>query len=371
MKKIVIFPIFITLFLIILSSATSLMPSASPRLGMAVKDAFMSHLGASIPPNYKEKLSEYNFFEGKISDQKPTNKVMPYALNAPLFSDYAYKLRFIQLPDNQSVVYNTDSVFQFPKGTAIIKTFYYKNDERNDKKGRRLIETRLLLNDEKSGWISLPYIWNDEQTDAFLEVAGGITTVIWRDEKGGKKTLEYAVPNMNQCKGCHERSGVMTPIGPSARQLNGDFQYADGVDNQLIRWKKANILRGAPDDLKVIPQLPNYENTSATLDSRAKAYLDINCAHCHNLQGPAQTSGLFLDWKTTDSTAYGFYKTPVAAGRGSGNLLFDIVPGRPQESILVYRMQSLDPGVMMPEMSRRLQHTEGVHLIKEWIKAMR
>ena len=361
----------IVFLLIILSSATPLMHSAIPQSGMVIKDACVSKSESSISINYKEKLSDYGFFEGKLSDQKPTAKVVPYSLNSPLFSDYAYKLRFVQLPDNQSVVYNEDSVFQFPKGTAIIKTFYYKNDERNDKKGRRLIETRVLLNDETKGWVALPYIWNDEQTDAFLEVAGGNTTVNWRDEKGGKKTLEYTVPNMNQCKGCHERNGVMTPIGPSARQLNGDFQYADDVDNQLIRWKKATILRGLPSDLKDVPQLPNYENTAATLDSRARAYLDINCAHCHNRQGPAQTSGLFLDWKTVDSTAYGFYKTPVAAGRGSGNLLFDIVPAKPQESILVYRMESLDPGVMMPEMSRRLQHTEGVRLIKEWIKSMK
>ena len=142
----------IALFLILLSSAT---PS--------VKDDFISHLGATISKNYKEKLSDYGFFEGKISDQKPSNKVMPYALNAPLFSDYAYKLRFVQLPDNQSVVYNPDSVFQFPKGTAIIKTFYYKNDERNDKKGRRLIETRVLLNDEINGWISLRFIFDTPQ----------------------------------------------------------------------------------------------------------------------------------------------------------------------------------------------------------------
>ncbi len=319
--------------------------------------------------SYKEKLSEYGFFEGKISEQQPAKNVMPYTLNAPLFSDYAYKLRFVQLPDNQQVAYNADSVFQFPKGTAIIKTFYYKNDERNDKKGRRLIETRVLLHQE-NGWVSLPYIWNDDQTDAVLEVTGGTTKVAWRDAQGAKKEFEYIVPNMNQCKGCHERNGVMTPIGPSARQLNGDFKYADGTENQLIKWKNANVLRGG-EDVKNAPKLVHYDDATASLDARARAYLDINCAHCHNKTGPAQTSGLLLDWKTTDSTAYGFYKTPIAAGRGSGNLKFDIVPGKPNESILVYRMESTDPGVMMPELSRSQQHTEGVKLIKEWIKSMK
>lgn len=227
-----------------------------------------------------------------------------------------------------------------------------------------------MLNNE-NGWLSLPYIWNDEQTEAYLEVAGGNMKVDWRDEKGIKKTVQYNVPNVNQCKGCHERNGVMTPIGPSARQLNGVFKYADGAINQLFKWKNASILRGVPDNIKDIPQLPKYSNMEASLDLRAKAYLDINCGHCHNLTGPAQTSGLFLDWKTTDSTALGFYKTPVAAGRGSGNLKFDIVPGKPQESILLYRMKSLDPGVMMPELSRAMLHTEGVKLIEDWIRSMK
>ncbi len=334
--------------------------------------------------NFKEKLSDYPFFEGTIKEQKPAKNVMPYALNAPLFSDYAYKLRFVQLPDNQSVDYNPDSVFQFPKGTALIKTFYYPLDFRNEKKGRRLIETRVLLHQE-NGWISLPYIWNDDQTEAFLEVAGGNTTVNWLDEKGKKQTLDYAIPNMNQCKGCHERNGVMTPIGPSARQLNGDFSYAEGVENQLIRWKKANILsegtpmskgllseeRGVSDNKNDVPRTVNFDNIHENINDRARAYLDINCAHCHNRQGPAQTSGLFLDWQTTDSTALGFYKTPVAAGRGSGNLKYSIVPKKPTESILLYRMESLDPGVMMPEMSRKMRHIEGVKLIREWIATMK
>ncbi len=318
---------------------------------------------------YKQKLSDYGFFTGKLYEQTPSAQVLPYTLNAPLFSDYAHKLRFIVFPDHEQVVYNPDSVFQFPIGTAIIKTFFYYHDERNVKKGRRLIETRVLLH-EAEGWIALPYVWNDLQTDAYLEVAGADTKVTWQDKKGIKHELNYLVPNMNQCKGCHDRYGKMTPIGPSARQLNGDFQYIDMKENQLDRWNKLQKLEQLPSDLKQVPIMINYEVSTNTLDLRARSYLDVNCAHCHNASGPAQSSGLFLNWNIKDSTALGFYKTPVAAGRGSGKLLFDIVPGKPNESIFLYRMESLDPGVMMPELSRQMAHAEGIRLIKEWIKAM-
>ncbi len=318
---------------------------------------------------FKLKLSDYGFFDGKLNEQIPSAHVLPYSLNAPLFSDYAHKLRFVVFPDQTGVVFNPDSVFQFPVGTAIIKTFFYYQDERNLKKGRRLIETRILLHEPK-GWISLPYVWDDLQADAFLEVAGGNTEVTWRDHQDTKRELNYRIPNMNQCKGCHERNGVMTPIGPTARQLNGDFRYPDRAENQLLRWKTLHRLTELPDDLKQIPALVNYDNPTEPFDARARAYLDVNCAHCHTKAGPARSAGLYLEWNTKDSTALGFFKTPVAAGRGSGNLAYDIVPGKPQESILLYRMQSLDPGVMMPELSRSLAHTEGIKLIREWIKTM-
>lgn len=317
-----------------------------------------------------DNLSEYGFFEGQISAQKPAADVVPYALNAPLFSDFAQKLRFIRLPKGATVAYNPDSVLQFPVGTAIIKTFYYANDVKNEKKGRRLIETRLLLHQE-NGWAAYPYVWNAAQTDATLEFAGGDATVVWKDEKGTKQTLEYVIPNRNQCRGCHERGAIMSPIGPSARQLNGHFPYVETTENQLVNWKKRDILRGLPDDVSSIPKVPNYSDATAKLDDRARTYLDINCAHCHNRTGQAMTSGLFLDWKTTDSTALGFLKTPVAAGKGSGNLKYDIVKGKPSESILLYRMRSTDAGEMMPELSRKRVHTEGVELIKEWIKSLK
>jgi uncharacterized repeat protein (TIGR03806 family) len=268
-------------------------------------------------------------------------------------------LRFIKLPEGQSANYNPDSVLQFPVGTAIVKTFHYPIDERNPKKGRRLMETRVLLHEAK-GWVALPYIWNKEQTEAVLEVAGGSDEVAWTDASGKKQSFVYQVPNMNQCKGCHERSGEMTPIGPSVRQLN------DG--HQLQKWETAGLLKGLPKDH--IPALVNYSDATASLDDRVKAYLDINCAHCHNPTGPARSSGLYLTWDSKDRTAYGFLKPPVAAGRGSGNLSYDIVPGKPDQSILPYRMASRDPGVMMPELGRQLTHHEGVELVRSWISSL-
>jgi uncharacterized repeat protein (TIGR03806 family) len=313
----------------------------------------------SADADYKENLSDYGFFKGTLKEQIPSDGVVLYTLNSPLFSDYASKLRFVKLPAGQSVAYNPDSVLQFPVGTAIVKTFYYPIDERNPKKGRRLMETRVLLHEAK-GWVALPYIWNKEQTDAVLEVAGGSDQVSWIDGAGKKQSFEYQVPNMNQCKGCHERSGEMTPIGPSVRQLN------DG--QQLQHWETAGLLKGLPKDH--IPALVNYSDASASLDDRVKAYLDINCAHCHNPTGPARSSGLYLTWDSKDRTAYGFLKPPVAAGRGSGNLSYDIVPGKPEQSILHYRMASRDPGVMMPELGRQLTHHEGVELVRSWIASL-
>ncbi|MBM4210189.1 MAG: hypothetical protein FJ167_14485 [Gammaproteobacteria bacterium] len=105
----------------------------------------------------------------------------------------------------------------------------------------------------------------------------------------------------------------------------------------------------------------------ATLEARARAYLDINCGHCHNRQGPADTSGLALDAAETSPIALGVCKSPVAAGRGTGNKKFDLVHGRPDESIMVYRLAAHDPGEMMPELGRSLVHREGLELIRRWI----
>lgn len=321
----------------------------------------------SVP---KEMLSEYGFFVGNLADQKPAVGIVPYALNTPLFSDYAEKLRFVKLPEGATVLYNDTEVLDFPVGTTLIKTFYYPNDFRQPEKGRRLMETRLLVHEEK-GWKALEYIWNNEQTDAYLEVAGDEREVSYVDAKGKKRSQHYVMPNLNQCKGCHNRNEVMTPIGPTARQLNGELTYTEDPENQLLHWRKVGLLANLPD-LKNCPKAPVWNQPeTGSLEARARIWLDINCGHCHRPEGPASTSGLNLHVYETNATLLGINKTPVAAGRGSGDRKFDIVPGKPDESILIFRMESTDPGIMMPEVGRKVTHKEGVALVREWIHSMK
>lgn len=315
---------------------------------------------------FHEQLSAYGFFTGALNKLQPAKGVIPYSLNTPLFSNYAEKLRFIKMPPGTKAVYNADSVFTFPLGTILIKNFYFPLDFRKPEKGRRIIETRLLALREE-GWATYQYIWNAEQTDAVFEPIGDEVTVSYIDTRGRKITTPYLVPNQNQCKGCHAQGNRLLPIGPAARHLNGNFTYTDKTANQLQYWNEKGMI-----DLpgSTVPANAVWGDKSATLADRARAYLDINCGFCHSEKGPANTSGLFLDIHNKNLTALGINKTPVAAGRGAGNLQFDIVPGQPEKSILIYRMTSTDPGIAMPEIGREQIHKEGVALISEWIKAM-
>jgi len=341
-------------------------------LSMVIGIAFSSFRieTQKVPDSYPDKLSDWHFFEGKLAELNPKSDVIPYELRTPLFSDYAQKLRFVRVPNGSKVKFVGKEVFDFPVGTVLIKNFYYANDLRMPEKGRKIMETRLLVH-ESSGWENLVYIWNDDQTEAALDLAGDTKQVSWTDEKGKKQKLDYIIPNKNQCKGCHSFNNKVKPIGPTARQLNGDFNYKSGTENQLTHWEKTGLLESLPKDLNHIDKIAVWDDPqSGTLDQRARAWLDINCAHCHRPEGPGSTSGLYLSYYENNKTALGIFKTPVAAGRGSGGFEYDIEPGKPEKSILVYRIHSSDPGIMMPEIARRLVHKEGVELIRQWIKEM-
>lgn len=337
---------------------------------------------------YPQHLSDWGVLVARSGELRLAAGVTPYDIASPLFSDYALKLRTVWLPDGTEAIYNAETTFDFPAGTIISKTFFYPKahaewdghiaygEERTVSNGAmsldglRLIETRIIARRE-DGWIALPYVWNDEQTDAVLKRTGAVIPLTLHRPDGREEAFSYVIPNANQCAGCHATNNTtraIKPIGPKARHLNKPSTFAAGA-NQLDHWRALGILAGE-FSAETAPRNVAWNDANEPLEARARSYLDINCSHCHSSVGAADTSGLKLTPEIPFGPALGICKSPVAAGSGSGGFAYDIVPGDPDHSILVFRMESNELGAMMPELGRSTSHEEGVALIREWIAAM-
>nr|WP_243853684.1 SO2930 family diheme c-type cytochrome [Sphingopyxis panaciterrae] len=298
------------------------------------------------------KLSEFGLF--RAGGAQLVDGVTPYGLHTPLFSDYADKARAIWMPAGTRADVDGEGRIAFPVGTVLIKSFSWAGQNQG-----KPVETRLLIH-RKDGWAALPYVWDADGHDATLAIGGRRVPVSFTGPDGTKQAISYAVPNKNQCKECHAEAGAIVPIGPKARNL----VFAP-------KWKAFESGRFGWPANRIAP-LPRWDDPeSGSVAQRARAYLDVNCAHCHNPKGSASNSGLFLRW--TDDPAgvnYGIGKRPTAAGRGSGGMAFAIKPGDPDHSFLIYRLESLDPGIAMPELGRGAVHKEGAKLLREWIAQM-
>ncbi|HMO77528.1 MAG TPA: hypothetical protein PKD99_17820, partial [Sphingopyxis sp.] len=297
-----------------LAAALLCVSAAPPPDGGAPDQAVID--GEAMP----RKLSEFGLFRAGTSE--PVEELIPYTLHTPLFSDYADKHRRIWLPRGEMASIHGDGHIEFPVGTVIVKSFGWP-----DWNGGRPVETRLLIHRAK-GWVALPYIWDADGRDATLAVGGRRVPVSFAAPDGSRHDIAHAVPNMNQCKECHNRGGRIVPIGPKAENI--DFG-GEGAKHPSFLLPK-NRLR----------PMPRWDDpASGSIAARARAYIDVNCAHCHNPEGSASNSGLFLRW--TDDPAgvnYGIGKRPTAAGRGSGGMDFAIAPGDPAHSFLIYRLES-------------------------------
>lgn len=332
--------------LVLLGLAAATFAAAAGQQPGQVNDAAITAEG------YPAKLSDYGFFTDLVK-RTPATRVIGYDLETALFSDYTVKQRFIYVPAGAKAKYDPAQAFDFPVGSAIVKTFGY-----GEGAAFKPLETRLLLR-RAAGWVAIPYVWNAEGTDALLKRAGTRLAVAFTDPSGKRRQISYAVPNQNQCKDCHALSGQIVPIGPKARYLNHD--------GQLQKLVAAGLLDRAPADA---PRVARWDDPKSPIETRARAYLEINCAHCHNPAGAASNSGLFLELDRQDPVALGIGKRPVAAGRGSGGRDFAIAPGNAEASILIYRLRSTDPGIAMPELGRATAHDEGIALLSQWIDAM-
>ena len=354
------------------------------RRGLVLLAALLGLGAASSPPGVDldrvlqadpaPRLSDYRLFLDAGAG-RPNSGVVPYVLATPLFTDHSEKSRLVFTPPGRKMGYTATGVLDFPVGAVLVKTFAYPADLRRPDREVRKVETRLLIH-KASGWTAQTYVWNAEGTEAVLKRAGARLQVRFTDPKGVQVDLDYAVPNQNQCKTCHQSGDAIAPLGPTARNLNRMrvAQTGAGITtaetlNQLDDWTHRGLLVGAPR-AAAAPRVPEAFDGGAPLETRARAWLDVNCAHCHQRAGSASNSGLYLGWSEKAGTALGYAKRPVAAGRGAGEGLFVIEPGHPERSIMIHRMASTEPGVAMPELGRSVTDPQGVALISAWIAGL-
>jgi uncharacterized repeat protein (TIGR03806 family) len=330
--------------------------------------------GMAGPPQF---LSGWGLFKS-IPDQVPEDDVIPYEVTAPLFTDDAAKLRFVQLPEGEQIQYSDTERWLNPPGTIYVKTFAYPIDARNLELGYQLIETRLLVFHE-DGADTWTYVYPEGSNDDAERINyGPVLDVSWVNELGETISLDYEVPSVPQCKECH---GVATrSLGPSTGMLNQDQDYggAVGIMNQIDYMDSLDMFDSEPapvDERTTYVSAPAV-NTEAGLHDRVRSYLDSNCAHCHAPApfGEISDKGLFVDYQSMDpETGTSFFTWGICKPHSSGgngvdcDQPLDVVPGDPENSFLLCRMESIAAGERMAPLGRTIVHGDGVELLRQWI----
>ncbi|WP_296384981.1 hypothetical protein [Winogradskyella sp.] len=297
----------------------------------------------AVIAEFKTNLSELNLFTGNLNELSITPHAFEYQLNTTLFSDYAHKQRIIALPENTSMEFDGNDLPIFPNNTVIAKTFYYNIDDRDLSLGKTIVETRILIK-LNGDWETGDYKWNEDQTDATLDLVGSEIPVTWIDANGTNNSTTYKIPSDTDCFTCHSTFNRATPIGPKLRSMNFEI---DGV-NQLEQFTNNGQLTGFSDSTPVT-RLPNWEDTSNSLESRARAYMDINCAHCHIPGGYCEnesTLDLAFETRLEDS---------------------NIVE---RNFSIQYRISTTIEGIGMPFIGTTLLHTEGVDVIQAYLDTL-
>ncbi|NND88428.1 MAG: hypothetical protein HKM28_04180 [Flavobacteriaceae bacterium] len=295
------------------------------------------------PIEFEAQLSDMGVFTGALSDLTPAAGVQIYELNSALFTDYATKQRLIKLPEGTSMSYdNSDLLPNFPDNTLIAKTFYYNIDDRDPSLGKQIIETRILL--KRSGtWEAADYIWNEAQTEATYTTNGSETFISYIDENGTTQNVEYLIPSQQDCFTCHNKNSETLPIGMKLRSMNFIPSYISG--NQLDHFVENGLLTGISSAAS-ISVLPDWtDTTNYDLFERSRAYIDINCAHCHHPGGTVTNFDLDFRYET-EQTATGIY-----ANRGE----------------IEARIQSTAPTYRMPQLGRTVVHDEAVAMLIDYL----
>jgi uncharacterized repeat protein (TIGR03806 family) len=291
--------------------------------------------------SFYSRLSNYHIFHGNPSDLIPDGDFKLYELATPLFTDYAEKQRLLKIPAGFKMSAKDDGLLNFPEGTIIVKTFFYYLDKRDTLKGKNIIETRLLIKSGE-GWSSGTYVWDNNQTDAQLLTTGTNTIVNWIDDDGNARIISYHIPSVNECGTCHQSGNTIVPIGPKVINLNRSVFRNNNNINQLQYFFNTGIL----DSLNPgsYAALPDWQNPIYNLEQRARAYLDVNCAHCHNEKGFASEVDLHLAFEKS---------------LGASNI-------RDKKSAILQRFEE----GTMPKLGTSTVHSEGLDLLKAYLRSL-
>ncbi|MEL6254133.1 MAG: NPCBM/NEW2 domain-containing protein [Bacteroidota bacterium] len=324
---------------------------------------------SNITPEPPQFLSQTGAFSD-LTDLTPAAGVIPYKVNAPLWSDGSAKKRWVAIPNNgtyntaaEDVVWAENSEWQFPEGTVFIKHFEMPLNE-NDPSIVKRLETRFMVRDKNGGLYGVTYKWNSAGTDA--ELLPGADTEPYSIAKSDGSTFNgvWEFPSRADCMTCHnENAGGV--LGVNTHQLNGEFEYPSGVsDNQIRTWNHLGIF-----DINLNePDIPGYIHTgnindpNFSLEERVRSYLDGNCAHCH------QPNGVNANFDAQFTTPLGSQSLINGALQGSYGIPDAAVvkPGETGKSILYIRDNSIGNDAM-PPLAKSIVDDEYIEVLAAWI----
>ncbi len=323
--------------------------------------------------DFPRRLSQTGLF-ASTREHQPAPGVIPYAINAPLWSDGATAERFLAVPKDGRIELDDQGVWRFPDGSVLARTVSIAQDPEKPASRRRM-ETQLLHR-EADAWRPYSYSWNDDQTDAILADAAGVSRAVALREPGGWRTVSYRIQARTECVLCHnpwveKRTagfGIQSasPLGVNTPQLNKKCDESGTAPNQLALWHNLGILAWTPD-LAKLPKLVDPYDKSVDLDRRARSYLQSNCAHCHQFNaGGTANIALAYDLPLERTRMVG--ERPI---QGTFNIAGAriIAPGDPASSVLYYRMSKLGGG-RMPRAGSNVVDERATRMIHDWIASM-
>lgn len=318
-------------------------------------------------------LSETGGFSDTAS-RTPASGLIPYQLNAPMWSDGAVNSYYLAVPydggaltPDQQMRLHPTGAWKFPDGTVFIKNLDLVVDETNPNVPRRRLETQILVRDINGAVYGVSYKWRANNQDADLLTAGLSEDILITNATGIRtQTWYYASPA--DCLTCHTPAAGYV-LGVNTRQLNGRSTYpATGVtDNQIRTLNRLGLFSPAINETRIasFSKLAALTNANAPLEDRVRSYLDANCAECHRPGGVGNYDARY----DTPSDEQRIVNAPAAVTLGIADARI-VMSGDTTHSVLYQRITSLVPTMKMPPVSHNLVDTRAAHVIRDWINSL-